>query len=102
MSKLSGKIFPYTWKNFSVHLEKFFRTVGGKVKVIFFSQVEKSPEKNLNNSVVHRKVQNNPENKTFKSLIFPQKTKIKGYVIQELKRDFFSIWITVASTQVPS
>ena len=64
MSKLSGKIFPYTWKNFSVHLEKFFRTVGGKVKVIFFSQVEKSPEKNLNNSVVHRKVQNNPENES--------------------------------------
>ena len=62
MSKLSGKIFPYTWKNFSVHLEKFFRTVGVKVKVIFFFQVEKSPEKNLNNSVVHRKVQNNPEN----------------------------------------
>ena len=65
MSKLSGKIFPYTWKNFSVHLEKFFRTVG--VKVIFFSQVEKSPEKNLNNSVVHRKVQNNPENSTFQT-----------------------------------
>ena len=65
MSKLSGKIFPYTWKNFSVHLEKFFRTVGVKVKVIFFSQVEKSPEKNLNNSVVHRKVQSNPENCIF-------------------------------------
>ena len=61
MSKLSGKIFPDSWKNFSVQLEKFFRTVGVKVKVIFFSQVEKSPEKNLNNSVVHRKVQNNPE-----------------------------------------
>ena len=66
MSKLSGKIFPYTWKNFSVHLEKFFRTVGVKVKVIFFSQVEKSPEKNLNNSVVHRKVQNNPEKNFYK------------------------------------
>ena len=55
MSKLSGKIFPYTWKNFSGQLEL-------KLKLFFFSQVEKSPEKNLNNSVVHRKVQNNPEN----------------------------------------
>ena len=36
MSKLSGKIFPDSWKNFSVQLEKFFRTVGVKVKVIFF------------------------------------------------------------------
>ena len=55
------KIFPTLWKNFSGELEKFFLRVGVKVKVNYFLQVEKSQEKNLNNSLGNRKVQNNPE-----------------------------------------
>ena len=53
--QLSGKIFPESWKNFSGELQL-------KLKLIFFLQVEKSQEKNLNNSLGNRKVQNNPEN----------------------------------------
>ena len=45
MSKLSGKNFPDSWKNFSVQLEKFFRTVGVKVKVIFFPSRKVSGKK---------------------------------------------------------
>ena len=41
MSKLSGKIFPTLWKNFSGELEKFFRRVAVKVKVNFFSSSRK-------------------------------------------------------------
>ena len=52
--QLSGKIFPESWKNFSGELQL-------KLKLIFFLQVEKSQEKNLNNSLGNRKVQNNPE-----------------------------------------
>ena len=80
MSKLSGKIFPDSWKNFSVQLEKFFRTVGVKVKVIFFSQVEKSPEKNLNNSVVHRKVQNNPEKTKYVNILHLFETRLNTQI----------------------
>ena len=51
---LSGKIFLESKTNFSCKLEL-------ELKLIFFLQVEKSQEKDLNNSVVPRKVQNNPE-----------------------------------------
>ena len=57
--QLSGKIFRESWKNFSGELQL-------KLKLIFFLQVEKSQEKDLNNSLGNRKVQNNPENEFFK------------------------------------
>ena len=41
MSKLSGKIFPTLWKNFSGELEKFFWRVAVAVKVNLFSSSRK-------------------------------------------------------------
>ena len=55
-------LFEKSWEKLISHRKFFsYSKLELKLKLIFFLQVEKYQEKNLNNSLGGRKVQNNPE-----------------------------------------